>query len=630
MKIALVGNPNSGKTSVFNCLTGTNQKIGNWPGVTIEKKDGYIKGSRFLHVIDLPGIYSMNTISKEEHLTKKFLLNEAYDLIINIIDLTNLERSLYLTTQLIELEKPMILLLNMWDLAKKKGLKIDYREIQSAFDCQTILFSAQTKKGLEEVMQFLQEANYQRPRKHNIYNKELEIIINAFKGDLESRLSILNRIESRSEYALNQAIKNLERNKQDEIESIIAQERYVFIAKININKENVSAKTKFNLDDILLNKYLAFPVFGLIMFLVYYLSLQGIGRGSSVFVGYFIDGIVRHNLEHFLVNISASQALIRFISDGLIGGVGAVLSFLPQLIVMFFFISLLESSGYMSRVAFMLDKVFWKIGLSGKTIIPLILGTGCSVPGIMATRIIEKEEECQLTISLVPFIPCSAKLPVFALLIGAFFPDNILIAPLLYFIAIFVIFFSGWLLQKLIFNNQRSDFCMELPNYKVPNLNYIFYQIYENCRNFFVRAGTVIFLASGIIWLLQHFSFSLSYGPVDESILAYSGRALLPFFRLFGVETWEVAVSVLSGIIAKEQIVASLEILSVDVNTSFTALSALSFMVFVLVASPCISALSTMRKELKSLKKTFWICLYQTSLAFLLAILIFQIGSIIL
>jgi len=297
---------------------------------------------------------------------------------------------------------------------------------------------------------------------------------------------------------------------------------------------------------------------------------------------------------------------------------------------MFFFISLLESSGYMSRVAFMLDNVFSKIGLSGKTIIPLILGTGCSVPGIMATRIIEKEEECQLTISLVPFIPCSAKLPVFALLIGAFFPGNILIAPTLYFIAIFVIFLSGWLFQRFIFNNQRSDFCMELPNYKVPSLNYIFYQIYENCRNFFVRAGTVIFLASGIIWLLQHFSFSLNYVPVEESILAYSGRALLPFFRLFGVETWEVAVSVISGVIAKEQIVASLEILNVDIVNSFTNISALSFMVFVLVASPCVSALSTMRKELKSLSKTFWICLYQTSLAFLLAILIFQIGRFLI
>ncbi len=605
MKVALVGNQNSGKTTLFNCLTGMNAKIGNWPGVTIEKKVGIIKGTNY-EITDIPGIYSLSPYSIEEKISKNYIFEENPDVIINIVDATCLERSLYLTTQLLETNSRIIIVLNMADKLEEKGLIIDEKKLSQILGVKVFKVSALKETGIDRIIEELKKLNYiKREKKVPDYLEETY--------DINKYEEIANK-------------------KYEYIENIVKT-----CVKKKIREVSISDK----IDKILLNKWLAFPAFIIIMFLIYYLSVGVIGKFTVDVIGNYINDL-KVSTYGIMTNMNMAEWFKSLVIDGIISGVGAVLGFVPQLIILFLCITLLETSGYMSRVALLLDKVFRKIGLSGKSLIPFIVGSGCSVPGIMGTRIIENEDERNMTTILTPFIPCSAKLPIIALFAGYFFPERSgLVAASLYFLAIVIIIFSAIIMKKYVFKNTTSTYVAELPEYKLPSIKYVVKEVFDKIISFIKRAGTIILLCSIIIWFLLSFSVKLEYGvKIEESILAAIGKKISwIFYPIIGVNSWEATVSAIQGLVAKEQVISSMAVISgLTEETSeifikggifefFNPISAYAFMIFNLFSAPCFGAIGAMKKELGNNKKLLKAVSFQTGIAWFLATFIYQIGN---
>jgi ferrous iron transport protein B len=656
MRIALVGNQNSGKTTLFNLLTGTNQKVGNWPGVTVERKVGIIRGTNF-ELIDLPGIYSLSPYSIEENISRTFLFEEKVDLILNIIDSTSIERSLYLTTQLLELKIPMVIALNMMDIADKRGIKIDLKSLEDQLDTTILPISALKKTNVFNLIQYMKMQDYRKNQYKHIYDHQLEQAILEVANIVDtnhSRFLAIKLIENDplfEEHHVEETKKIVEKLSSSynrDMEQVIADERYRYIE--NIRDEAIEARKDQitwtdRLDSIFLNKYLAIPIFMIIMFGVYYLAAGPVGGWTVEFVDHFV-GLLGEWLDTVLVNIGASPWSKSLVIDGMLAGVGAILNFLPQLIILFVLISFLETTGYMSRIAFFLDRIFQKVGLSGKSLIPFIIGSGCSVPAILSARTINDETEKKMTILLTPFIPCSAKLPIITLFAGYFFNDySGLASASLYFFAIAVILTSAFLMKKILFKGHTSSFILELPEYKMPSLRYVFIDVTSKAWAFIQRAGSIILLASIVIWVFISFSWSFTYGvdPAD-SILASIGNIFAwVFYPMLGTWSWEATVSAIQGLVAKEQVVASMAIIAGYSDTTsegllifgsgafgfFTASSAYAFMVFNLFSAPCFGAIGAMRQELGTTKRMWKAVLFQTGIAWILAVLVFNIGRII-
>lgn len=655
MKIALVGNQNSGKTTLFNLLTGMNSKVGNWPGVTIEKKSGTIKNTDY-EITDLPGIYSLSPYSKEEDISKKFIFEEKPDVIINIADSTSLERSLYLTTQLLELDTKVIVALNMADVLEKRGIKINIKKLEEMLGAKVLKISALKGTGIEELIKEIK--NIKKKEITPIYDQNIENSISQItkilpKETVHKRFVSVKLLESDERFTgfntpnIKKISNYLVKNYDTDLEETIATERYKFIEDVKVqtfkqikHSETISDK----LDKVFLNKWLAFPIFVVIMFFVYFLSVGVVGSFTVDWVAGIMATFGRV-VKTFLQSLGTSEWINSLVVDGIIAGVGSVLGFVPQLIFLFICISVLETTGYMSRIALLLDKLFRKIGLSGKSLIPFIVGSGCSVPGIMGTRIIENQDEREMTTILTPFIPCSAKLPIISLFSGYFFGGCAgLISVSLYFFAIIIIIVSALIMKKFVYKNTSSTYISELPEYKLPSLKYIVKDVFDKITSFIKRAGSVILICSIVIWFLLSFSISMEYGiDVEDSILAQIGKKVSWFFHpMLGEKSWGGAVSAIQGLVAKEQVISSMSVIAgfdkEDEHGShifekggifefFTASSAYAFMVFNLFSAPCFGAIAAMRRELGSTKKMLKAITYQTVFAWYLATFIYQIGS---
>ena len=664
--LALVGNPNCGKTTLFNELTGSSQYVGNWPGVTVEKKAGKLKGHSDIEVMDLPGVYSLSPYTLEEVITRDYLLEERPSVIVNIVDASNLERNLYLTTQILELGIPVVVALNMMDIIRKNGDEINIANLAGELGCPVYPIEAANGVGLAEMLKEainlaeMKIKTYSLPLFKGNLNKTLKEIESLFDDEIPEHLRswFAVKIFERDEKVLakhkmfhnmrvktEQIITQYEDEVDDDAESIITNARYEYISSIInrcITKKRKSHElsTSDKIDRILTNRILALPIFFLIMWFVYYVSIQTLGDLST---GFMEDtfAAISDSLGGMMEEAGVSATLQSLILDGIVGGVGAVLGFVPQIMILFFFLSFLEDCGYMARVAFIMDRIFRRFGLSGKSFIPMLIGSGCSVPGIMASRTIENEQDRKMTIMLTPFIPCSAKMPVFVLFAAALFPEQSWVGPSMYFWGIAMVIFSGILLKKTsTFGGKPAPFVMELPQYHMPTIKGVMIHMWERARSFIVKAGTIIFIASALVWMLQTFNFSLEMVDPEESMLASIGTAIAPIFAPMGFGTWQAAFAAISGFLAKEVVVSTFAILAglgeaaeEDPNliqvmqTMFTPASAYAFMVFTLLASPCFAAIGAIRREMGSWKWTFAALAYQTGLAYIMATLIYQIGS---
>lgn len=666
IKIGLVGNPNCGKTTMFNQLTGSFQYVGNWPGVTVEKKEGTIKNKDNVNLIDLPGIYSLSPYTLEEVITRDYIMEEKPDIIINIVDASNIERNLYLTTQVIEMGIPTIIALNMMDIVKKRGETINVSKLSKIIGCPIVETSALKGNGLniliEKALDLLSQEYSYKPL--DIFSNEIknaltkiEEIIHIDEQKRWYSIKILERDEKvlekidlseEQKQKINNIIDKIENTFGDESESIIINERYNYITNIvstvldknNNTKEDMSAKV----DKILTNKYLGLPIFFGIMYLIYYISVTSLGTlvtdwTNDVFFGEYVTNAFSKVLE--LLNVS--DWLYSLVIDGIVGGVGAVLGFVPQMFILFFFLSLLEDCGYMARVAFIMDRIFRKIGLSGKSFIPMLISSGCGVPGIMASRTIENERERKITIMVTTFIPCGAKLPIIALFAAALFPDHSFVGPSIYFLGILMIIISGLILKKVkVFIDEDSPFIMELPQYHLPSAKTVLRHMWDRVKSFIIKAGTVIFAASVILWFLSRFSFNFEMVDVEQSILAKIGGLIAPIFAPLGFNKWQAAVATINGLIAKEQLVTTFGILfglgevgetdtnlTAQIATMFTTVSAYSFVAFNMLCAPCFAAIGAIKREMGNWKWTLIAIGYQTFLAYLVSFVIYNIGNFI-
>ena len=664
--IALIGNPNCGKTTMFNALTGSNQYVGNWPGVTVEKKEGYLKENKEIKIVDLPGIYSLSPYTPEEIITRDFLMNEKPDVILNIIDASNIERNLYLTTQLMETNIPMVIALNMMDIVTKNGIKIQLSKLSKQLGCPIIETSALKQKGLKELMDAV--LSVKKLPAQPTFNSDVEILLNQVETlvtssvpqpllrwysiklfERDPRVLEQLRLPQNLNIELESLIIKCEDDHEDDSESIMTNERYEYISKLIasfVKKTPQSGLTTSDkIDQLLTHRFLALPIFALIMWGIYYISITSIGTIATDWINDTIFGeLIQGNVASFLESIDTADWLIGLIVDGMIGGVGAVLGFVPQIMILFFLISILEDCGYMARVAFIMDRIFRKFGLSGKSFIPMLIGSGCSVPAVMASRTIENEKDRRMTIMLTPFIPCGAKLPVFALMAGAFFRGQSWVAPSMYFLGIGMVILSGIILKQTpLFAGDPAPFIMELPQYHLPSLKNVLIHMWDRAKAFIYKAGTIIFVASGAVWFLQSFNWSLQMVDANESILASIGRVIAPIFSPLGFGNWQAAVATVTGFLAKENVVATFGVLfglgeemteeSVELlgnmSTLFTALSAYSFMAFTLLAAPCFAAIGAIKREMMSWKWTWIAILYQTGLAYLVSFIIYQGGMFI-
>lgn len=585
INIALLGNPNVGKTTLFNSLTGSNQRVGNWAGVTVDKKEGHFNN---FNIVDLPGIYAMDTYSNEEKVSKEFLENGQVDLILNIIDASNIDRNLYLTMQLKQFKKPIILAVNMIDVAEKKGIHIDYEKLGQLLNVVVIPIQASKEIGIEKVKTALSSIN-----KNKIDNTDY-----SFSSEKET-------------YAY--------------IEDLLSK-----CTKTSKTSKNSKKHIKENLDNIMLNPWFAYPIFFAIMALMFQVTFSWIGQPLSDLLDSLLNDSLVPIIEGWINNYSPwFQSLIL---DGIVGGVGGILVLLPVILSLFACITILEDSGYMARVAFLMDKIMRKMGLSGKAFIPMIVGFGCSVPAIMSARTLESEKDRKLTALLVPLMSCNARLPVYSIFASVFFPKYIgLVVASLYFLGIILAFILGIIFKHLIFKNEEEPLLIELPEYKLPSLKNLFVQLYEKSKNFLIKAGTLIFAMSIILWFLSNFNFS-GMTDVNDSILASIGGFIAPIFKPLGFGNWQSSVSLLTGLIAKETVVSSMGVifagnLEVMLPLHFTALSALSFVVFILLYTPCITAVGTMKKEFGT-KITLFSITYQLILAWSISFLVFNIGSL--
>lgn len=666
-KVALVGNPNSGKTTLFNCLTGSNLYVGNWPGVTVEKKEGQLKNTKNITLVDLPGIYSLAPYSMDEIVSRNYLLEDPPDLIINIIDASNIERNLYLTTQLMELNCPMVGALNMMDVVEKRGITLERQVLEKSFGFPFIEISAQKEMGIEDLMALVSHTLKEKKKMEypRVFPLEIVGILTAFDELTQKEypevfpeypvafrsLKLIEKDEEvlgkiHNSYGLLEDIydarKSIEKFSGHDVDGAIADYRYRFISK------NVEKATKVinerplafqeKLDKILMNRYAALPLFFLFMFIIYYVSITLVGEMTIGGIEWFINDILIVNVGSGLSTFGAAKWMIGLINDGIITGVGAVLTFVPQLLVLFIFISILEDSGYMARVAFMMDRVFRRFGLSGKSFIPMVVGLGCSVPGIMATRTLENERERKLTAVLTPFISCGAKMPIYVLMASVFFKTNqTLLVFSLYLISLFVVFASGFILSKTWFKGADSGYLLEIPPYRLPKLKNTVTQVWDRIKEFIIRAGTIIFAASVVLWFLQNYNLSFQMVAADESLLASFGKLIAPIFAPLGFGNWVASVALLTGITAKEMIISTMSVLlssaeggfTIALSQLFTPVSAYSFIIFVLLASPCMAAIATMKKELGNWRDFIFALVYQLGLAYVVSMIIYQVGSLI-
>jgi len=670
IKIALAGNPNCGKTTIFNELTGSSQYVGNWPGVTVEKKEGKLKGHKDVTMVDLPGIYSLSPYTLEEVVTRNFLIEERPDVIINIVDGSNIERNLYLTTQLVELGIPVVIALNMMDVVNKNGDIINTSKLSKSLGCEVLETSALKGKGLKELSDKAVEIGKSTPKVTllNTFSKDTEEVLSNIEKLLKGNSLIKNprwfyiklferdekvleylKLDNNTKDKLDNLINNYEESLDDDAESIITTERYDYIGEITTScvkkKNNSNLTTSDKIDKVVTNRWLALPIFALVMLGIYYIAVTTIGTIATDWVNDTLFAeLIQGNVSNWLMNMQVADWLHGLIVDGIIGGVGAVLGFVPQIMVLFFLISLLEDCGYMARVAFIMDRIFRRFGLSGKSFIPMLIGSGCSVPAVMASRTIENDRDRKMTIMLTPFIPCSAKLPVFALLAGAFFPSQPWAAPSMYFLGIAMVILSGIILKKTkLFKGDPAPFVMELPQYRIPSLKGLLIHMWDRGKAFIIKAGTIIFVASGLIWFLQSFSWSLQMVDAQDSILASIGNVIAPIFAPLGFGNWQSAVATVTGFLAKENVVATFgvlfglgaELTESDPNLVstmgqlFNVVSAYSFMAFTLLAAPCFAAIGAIKREMGSWKWTFIAIGYQTGLAYVVSLIIYQVGRLI-
>ena len=667
---ALVGNQNSGKTLLFNVLTGLNQKVGNWPGVTVERKDGIIKGTKIL-LTDLPGIYSLSPYTAEEEISRKFIVDNNLDLVINIVDATSLERALYLTTQLLELGTRVLVVLNMEDILAKKGLAIDLVELENKLNTKCVSISALKKTGIKELVKTIENAELLVEKKElSIYPLKVEELIREIEKDEEInkniRFNAVKIIERDPRYydkfyqeKFESKIKELERVYDLDSEQLIASLRYNFIEQVRdatMHKSKTKSESISNkIDRIILNKWLAIPIFLLIMVLIYLLSVGLVGGATvgimdmlfnggdtiefplpwaaySVTLGSEIKGLGPW-LGEVITNAGGSAWASSLVADGAVAGVGAVLNFVPQIMILFLLLSLLETSGYLARISFLFDRLFKKLGMSGQSLIPFIVGTGCSVPAIMGTRTIQDKEVHQMTVTLTPFMPCSAKLPIISCFVGGIFGANWLVTAGMYLLAIAVIIISGFLLNKFFVKKHSTSYITELPDYHLPSLSYVGRDVWEKTWAFIKRAGTIIFLCSIIIWVLLNVNYQFRYTTnVEESLLADIGRSIAFIFApMLGLNfSWGASVSAVQGLVAKELVVSSMEVITAvgeggDVFAGngmfafFNGFSAMGYMIFTLFSAPCFGAIGAMRRELSN-RHDFWrAIIFQTGLAWILA-----------
>lgn len=669
IKIALAGNPNSGKTTMFNSLTGSSQHVGNWPGVTVEKKEGKLKGYKDIIIQDLPGIYSLSPYTLEEVVSREYLVNEKPDAIINIIDGTNIERNLYLTTQLKEIGLPMVVAVNMIDVVRKNGDTIDIKKLSQALGCEVIEASALKGIGSKEVAEKAIELAKAKKTTQVVhkFSKDVEnsieqiaeiikvplnnenvnwTAIKLFERDekVKEKVVLSNEVKNKIE----EIITSCEAKLDDDSESIITSERYDYITEVikqSVNKKNKTNQTTSDkIDKIVTNRWLALPIFALVMFGVYYVSISTVGTLATDWVNdELFTNIIPPAVESFLTAIGTADWLNSLILDGIIAGVGAVLGFVPQMMVLFLCLAIVEDCGYMARIAFIMDRIFKKFGLSGKSFIPILIGTGCGVPGIMASRTIENEKDRRMTIMTTTFIPCSAKLPIIALIAGALFPESTWVGPSAYFLGIGAIITSGIMLKKTkLFVGDPAPFVMELPAYHLPGIKNILLHTWDRSKAFIKKATTVILLATVGVWFLSSFSWSMEMVDTTDSILASIGRVIAPIFAPLGWGEWQAAVATFTGLIAKENVVGTFGILYGfaevaedgaevwgNLQAAFTPLAAYSFLVFNLICAPCFAAIGALRGEMKSGKWTAFALSYQTIFAYVLALIVFQVGSFI-
>ena len=714
IKIALAGNPNCGKTTLFNALTGSNQFVGNWPGVTVEKKEGKLKKHDDVVIMDLPGIYSLSPYTLEEVVARNYLIEERPDAILNIIDGTNLERNLYLTTQLTELGIPVVIAVNMMDVVRKNGDQINVKELSRQLGCEIVEISALKGDGVTEAAEAAVKAaqgktktipmhTFSGPVEHAIAHIEEAAVhtmpeeqqrwyaIKIFERD-DKVLQKMN-IPADVMQHIQQDIQAAEKELDDDAESIITNERYVYIAEIikscykQKNKGQLSTSDK--IDKVVTNRWLGLPIFAVVMWAVYYISIQTIGAwgtdwANDTFFGEWVPEWVGSLLE----NAGCAPWLESLIQDGVIAGVGAVLGFLPQMAVLFLCLGILEDCGYMARVAFIMDRIFRKFGLSGKSFIPMLVSMGCGVPGVMATRTIENEKDRRMTIMTTTFIPCGAKTPIIALIAGAFFPENSWVAPGAYFIGVGAIILSGLILKKTaMFAGDPTPFVMELPIYHIPAWKNVIIHAWDRCKAFVQKAGTVIFVSSALIWFLSSYNWKVDSVEQNDSMLASIGNVAAPVFQPLGWGEWKPTMATITGLIAKENVVGTFGVLYADGSSgedeaektedspetqemapagrelqasleegsgesaaeaeeeededeeiretgdrlvqagAFTFLSAFSFMIFNLLCAPCFAAMGAIRREMNSAKWTFFAIGYMCALAYCLAFLIYQLGA---
>lgn len=671
VKIALAGNPNCGKTTLFNALTGSNQFVGNWPGVTVEKKEGKLKGNKDVIIMDLPGIYSLSPYTLEEVVARNYLIGERPDVIINIVDGTNIERNLYLSTQLMELGIPVVMAVNMIDLVNKNGDKISLEKLSKSLGCEVVEISALKGTGIQEVAdKAVALAGKKAQTVVHKFDERVEDAIATVSAKLEGvaesqkRFFSIKLLERDSKIVeqmsivpdVSAEIKNLEEIFDDDTESIITNERYVYITSIIkdcvVKNRKNALTTSDKIDRIVTNRWLALPIFAVVMFVVYYISVTTIGTIVTDWTNDVLFGdIIPPAIESLLVSINCADWLQGLILDGIIAGVGAVLGFVPQMLVLFIFLAFLESCGYMARVAFIMDRIFRKFGLSGKSFIPILIGTGCGVPGVMASRTIENDRDRKMTIMTTTFIPCGAKLPIIALIAGAFFDNSGAVAWGAFLIGIAAIICSGIILKKTkMFAGDPAPFVMELPAYHMPTVGAVLRSMWERGWSFIKKAGTIILLSTIVLWFLMSFGWAdggfgmLEAEQLDASILAKIGSAIAWIFGPLGWtqagEGWKMAVAAVTGLIAKENVVATFGMLfgfaevaedGAEVWGSLAAvmtpLAAFGFLTFNLLCAPCFAAMGAIKREMNN-ARWFWFAIgYQCILAYIVALCIYQLGS---
>ena len=682
IKIALAGNPNCGKTTMFNALTGANQYVGNWPGVTVEKKEGKLKGKKGkgedIIVTDLPGIYSLSPYTLEEVVSRDYVLKENPDVIIDLVDATNIERNLYLTTQLIETGVPVVIALNMADLLEKRGIKIDTKRLSMLLDCPIIETSALKGEGLDklidEAVKVAKSSKVDLPKE--IFSKDMEAAIDEVKGVLptsvtddkkrwyavkflenDEKVKEAMKLSASGQSLVDSKRQELEKQHDDDMESIVTDERYKFIQKI-VNTTVKKAKDKLTVSDkidrIVTNRILGIPIFIAIMWLVYYVSVTTVGTFVTDWTNDVFVVAIQDFFTNILTSIGAGDLVMGLVVDGIIGGLGAVLGFVPQMAILFLFLSILEDCGYMVRIAFVMDRVFRHFGLSGKSFIPLLISSGCGIPGIMASKTIEQDNDRRLTIMTATFIPCGAKLPVIALMGGviagetAGYAESSFIAPLMYFIGIVAVLVAAIILKKTKpFSGKPAPFVMELPQYHIPQVKTVLLHVWERLKGFIIKAGTILFLACVVMWFLSGFGFTDGgFGMVEDSadsLMAIIGGAIAPIFAPLGFGEWQPVAASISGFSAKEAIVSTMGVLAnvsgdtedaVNVAAGVaswfpTGIAAFSFLMFNLLDSPCLAAIATMAKEMNS-RKWFWFALlFQNIFAYVVCLCFYQIGSFV-